>query len=52
MTSADIRIAQGRLREAMRTYERALRLATSRATRVMRGTADMYVGMAEAPPRA
>ena len=47
MTSADIRIAQGRLREAMRTYEHALRLATEQGDPVMRGTADMYVGMAE-----
>jgi LuxR family maltose regulon positive regulatory protein len=44
---ADIRIAQGRLREAMRTYEHALRLATEQGDPVMRGTADMYVGMSE-----
>ena len=44
---ADIRIAQGRLREAMRTYERALQLATEHGDPVMRGTADMYVGMSE-----
>ena len=44
---ADIRIAQGRLREAMRTYERALRLATEQGPPVLRGTADMHVGMAE-----
>ena len=47
MTSADIRIAQGRLREAMRTYEHALRLATEQGDPVMRGTADMHVGMGE-----
>ena len=47
MTSADIRIAQGRLREAMRTYERALRLATEQGDPAMRGTADMYVGMSD-----
>ena len=47
MTSADIRIAQGRLREAMRTYEHALRLATEQGDPAMRGTADMHVGMAE-----
>jgi ATP/maltotriose-dependent transcriptional regulator MalT len=47
MTSADIRIAQGRLREAMRTYEHALRLATEHGDPAMRGTADMYVGMSE-----
>jgi LuxR family maltose regulon positive regulatory protein len=44
---ADIRIAQGRLREAMRTYEHALQLATAQGDPVMRGTADMYVGMSE-----
>ncbi len=44
---ADIRIAQGRLREAMRTYEHALQLATEQGDPVMRGTADMYVGMSE-----
>ena len=44
---ADIRIAQGRLREAMRTYERALRLATEQGVPVLRGTADMHVGMSE-----
>ena len=44
---ADIRIAQGRLREAMRAYERGLRLATEQGTPVPRGTADMHVGMSE-----
>ena len=44
---ADIRIAQGRLHEAMRTYERALQLATEQGAPVLRGTADMYVGMSE-----
>jgi len=44
---ADIRIAQGRLREAMRTYERGLQLATTHGERVLRGTADMEVGMSE-----
>ena len=44
---ADIRIAQGRLREAMGTYERGLRLATKQGAPVLRGTADMYVGMSE-----
>jgi LuxR family maltose regulon positive regulatory protein len=47
MTSADIRIAQGRLREAKRTYEHALQLATEHGDPVMRGTADMHVGMSE-----
>ena len=44
---ADIRIAQGRLREAMSTYERGLQLATEQGGLVVRGTADMYVGMSE-----
>ncbi len=44
---ADIRIAQGRLREAMRTYERGLQLATEQGAIVLRGAADMYVGMSE-----
>jgi LuxR family maltose regulon positive regulatory protein len=44
---ADIRIAQGRLHEAMGTYERALQLATEHGAPVLRGTADMYVGMSE-----
>jgi len=42
---ADIRIAQGYLREAMRTYERGLQLATEQGAPVLRGVADMYVGM-------
>jgi LuxR family transcriptional regulator, maltose regulon positive regulatory protein len=44
---ADIRIAQGRLHEAMRTYEQALQLATAQGDPVLRGTADLYVGMSE-----
>jgi LuxR family maltose regulon positive regulatory protein len=44
---ADIRIAQGRLREAIRTYERGLQLATAHGEPVLRGTADMYVGLSE-----
>lgn len=44
---ADIRIAQGRLRDAMRIYERGLQLATEHGEPAMRGTADMYVGMSE-----
>ena len=42
---AEIRIAQGRLREAMRLYERGLRLATEHGPPVLRGAADMHVGM-------
>jgi ATP/maltotriose-dependent transcriptional regulator MalT len=44
---ADIRIIQGRLGDAMRTYERALQLARENGTPTLRGTADMYVGMSE-----
>jgi LuxR family maltose regulon positive regulatory protein len=45
ITLADIRLAQGRLREAMRTYERALQLAMAQGEPALRGTADLYVGM-------
>src|SRR2546421_5216922 len=44
---ADIRISQGRLREAMSTYERGLQLATEQGAHVLRGAADMHVGMSE-----
>jgi LuxR family transcriptional regulator, maltose regulon positive regulatory protein len=44
---ADIRITQGRLSDAMHTYEMALQLARENGTPAMRGTADMYVGMSE-----
>jgi LuxR family maltose regulon positive regulatory protein len=47
ITLADIRIVQGRLREAMRIYERGLQLATEQGEPRLRGTADMYVGMSE-----
>jgi LuxR family maltose regulon positive regulatory protein len=42
---ADIQIAQGRLHEAMTTYERALQWATEPGTPVLPGAADMHVGM-------
>jgi LuxR family maltose regulon positive regulatory protein len=42
---ADLRIGQGRLREALRTYERALQFAAEHGDPVLPGTADMYVGM-------
>jgi LuxR family maltose regulon positive regulatory protein len=45
ITLADIRITQGRLGEALRTYEQALALAANQDGTVLRGTADMYVGM-------
>ncbi len=44
---ADIRRTQGRLGEAMRTYEQALQRASEQGGAVLRGTADMYVGMSE-----
>jgi LuxR family transcriptional regulator, maltose regulon positive regulatory protein len=48
---AEIRIAQGRLREAMRTYEQALQLARQSAEEqgvpVLQGAADMHVGISE-----
>ena len=44
---ADIRMAQGRLREAMSTYEQGLQLAMEQGAPVLRGAADMYVGMSE-----
>jgi LuxR family maltose regulon positive regulatory protein len=46
ITLADIEIVQGRLGEAMRTYEQALRLAAQQDGPVLRGTADMHVGRA------
>ena len=45
ITLADLRITQGRLHDAMRTYEQALHVGTARNGRVLRGTPDMYVGM-------
>jgi LuxR family transcriptional regulator, maltose regulon positive regulatory protein len=45
ITLADIRITQGRLGDALRTYEQALQLASQHGGTVLRGTADMYVGM-------
>jgi LuxR family transcriptional regulator, maltose regulon positive regulatory protein len=47
VTLADIRVAQGLLGEAMRTYEQALQLASEQGGAVVRGTADIYVGMSE-----
>ena len=47
ITLADLRIAQGRLREAMTTYERGLRVATEHAPSALRGAADMHVGMSQ-----
>ncbi len=44
---AEIRMAQGRLREAVSTYRRALELATEQGKPVLRGTADLYLGLSE-----
>jgi LuxR family maltose regulon positive regulatory protein len=44
---ADIRTAQGRLRDATRALERGLRLATEHGAPALRGAADMHVGMSE-----
>ena len=44
---ADIRITQGRLGEAMHTYEQALQLVPEQGGPVLRGTADMHAGMSE-----
>ena len=43
---ADIQVAQGRLHEAVRTYEQSLQLATEQGEPVW-GTVDLYVGMSE-----
>ncbi|HZZ98027.1 MAG TPA: LuxR C-terminal-related transcriptional regulator [Jatrophihabitantaceae bacterium] len=44
---ADIRLAQGRPGEAMRTYEQTLQFGAEHGGSALRGTADMYVGMSE-----
>jgi ATP/maltotriose-dependent transcriptional regulator MalT len=43
----DIRIAQGRLHEAMSTYQRTLQRATENSATVVRGMADLYAGMSQ-----
>jgi LuxR family maltose regulon positive regulatory protein len=43
----DIRSEQGRPTAALRDYERGLRMATEHRTSVVRGAADMHVGMSE-----
>ncbi len=42
---ADIRLAQGRLGEELRTLEQGLALATGPGGQVLRGAADMHVGI-------
>ena len=44
---ADIRITQGRLKDAMDTYRRVLRVLTEHGGPVMRGAVDMHVGISE-----
>jgi LuxR family maltose regulon positive regulatory protein len=44
---ADMRIAQGRLHDAMRTYERGLEIAADQGGVTLRGAADMLVGISE-----
>jgi LuxR family maltose regulon positive regulatory protein len=44
---ADIEVAQGRLHGARRTYDRGLRRSDDHGTPVLRGAADMHVGLAE-----
>jgi LuxR family transcriptional regulator, maltose regulon positive regulatory protein len=44
---ADIRVAQGRLREAMSTYEQSLLFATKQGEGYLQATANHYVGMSE-----
>jgi ATP/maltotriose-dependent transcriptional regulator MalT len=44
---ADIRITQGRLGEAVQTYERAFQLSTKHGEPVLPGTADLHVGLAD-----
>ncbi len=46
VTLADLRIGQGRLRDAMSCYERGLQIASGGPAGVLRGAADMHVGMA------
>ncbi len=45
ITLADIHIAQGRLREAMNTYQQGLQLATEKGAILLRGAGDMHVGI-------
>jgi LuxR family transcriptional regulator, maltose regulon positive regulatory protein len=44
---ADVRVAQGRLSDAMATYERALRLAAEQPEPVVLGTANLHLGWSE-----
>ncbi|HUW11966.1 MAG TPA: tetratricopeptide repeat protein, partial [Anaerolineae bacterium] len=44
---ADIRMAQGRLHEAVSTYEQSLQLASEQGDPVLEGTAELYLGLSE-----
>ncbi|WP_041231889.1 LuxR C-terminal-related transcriptional regulator [Deinococcus peraridilitoris] len=44
---ADILVTQGRLRDALHTYERGLQVAHPAGEAIVRGSADMHVGMSE-----
>ena len=44
---ADIRMTQGRLFDAVRAYEQALKFATAKAQPILQGTASLYLGLSE-----
>ncbi len=44
---ADIRMTQGRLRDAISTYEQLLQLASQQGEPVLRGTADLHMRLSE-----
>lgn len=44
---ADIRLAQGRLADAQSTYEQTLQWATRPGEPILKGTADLYIGISE-----
>jgi LuxR family maltose regulon positive regulatory protein len=44
---ADIRMTQGRLREATKIYARTLQLALAQGQPLLRGTAELYLGLSE-----
>ncbi len=44
---ADIRISQGRLHEAIKIYTQTLQLALKQGEPLLRGTADLYLGLSE-----
>ena len=44
---AEIRVAQGRLHEAVSTYQQSLQLATEQGEPVPPGTADLHTGLSE-----